>query len=129
MGKERVIGTVGANLKRLCDFEGLSVNGFSAKYGLVQSTVNRIVNGSISPTEVMIAAIVDALNDKGWHLAGWQLMVPDFAPAHPPMLLEASATERLKESLTEMQRQIGAIPVGGDRWIGNGVPKRRVTKK
>jgi transcriptional regulator with XRE-family HTH domain len=81
-----------------------TVNAWAVRNEMVQSTVNRIVNGTMDPTVSMLEAIA-----KKFGLAAWQLLVPDLDPEDPPVLRSASAQEKalfdkLKESMAELER-------------------------
>jgi transcriptional regulator with XRE-family HTH domain len=116
---------VARNLYALLQHERMSVNAWAKKYGLVQTTINRILRETQSPTMRNLETITEALNARGWDLSPWQLMVPGFLPDNPPVLLDASAAEtklygRIKESLREIAQE-----PGGDRWVGPGPRPRR----
>lgn len=71
---------------------------------MVQSTVNRIVNGTMDPTVSMLESLATRFG-----LAAWQLLVPDLDPDDPPVLRASTAEEKalfnkLKETMSELEK-------------------------
>jgi transcriptional regulator with XRE-family HTH domain len=87
-----------------------TINAWSVRNEVVQSTVNRIVNGSMDPTVSTLEGIA-----KKFGLSAWQLLVPDLDPDDPPVLRSANGAERalfdkLKEAMAELERVRDSTP-------------------
>lgn len=81
-------GQVARNLRALIEAEGLKELPWAVKYGLVQTTVNRIAKGadaSISKLEEIAAA----MRSKGRRIEAWQLLAPNLGEG----LFEVQVTE------------------------------------
>jgi transcriptional regulator with XRE-family HTH domain len=104
-GQAEDLSPVAINLRSLiAASRQRTVNAWAVRNVMVQSTVNRIVNGTMDPTVSMLEAIA-----KKFGLAAWQLLVPDLDPEDPPVLRSASAQEkalfsRLKDAMTELEK-------------------------
>lgn len=132
MSKDKeALPAVARNIRALIEREGLSVNAWSQKYKLTQSTINRIVIGKMDPSVGTLNSIAAALADKGQHYEGWHFMVDGFDPGNPPVLLEPSAAERrLYASFKTSVREAAAVYRDEgrpeERWHTPQVmPKRR----
>lgn len=139
MTDEQPRSTAATNLLALIKHEDPrdkpSVNAWAKRYGIVQSTINRILRGQ-DLTTAQLEKIVEALNRTGnWDLKAWQLLVPGFEPNNPPVLLEASAAERrLYASFKTSVREAAAVYQDGGHqgptWHPPElVPKRRAGDK
>lgn len=117
---------VARNLAKLIGDE--SVNAWSKRHGLTQTTINRIKTGKMDPTVSQLERIAAAVNEQGgYHLSAWSLMVEGFDPKHPPVILRAGSPElRLYEIFEAAKRQENAVPAG-DQWLGSPsiTPRRR----
>lgn len=121
-------GPVPRNLDALIKGEGLSELAWSVKYGLVQSTINRIIKGadvSISKLEEIAAA----LRDKGRRIEAWQLMAPRLGEG----LLEVQVTDEGQTRVVPFRapvekdkplRQATHLP-----WTKTNHPQRRASDK
>lgn len=87
------------NLKRLIG--DLSVNEWSKKNGLEQTTIQRLINGA-EPKLSMIEKIAEKVE-----LQPWQLLVPLLQPANPPIVIGAHGPEEV-----ELWRRIEALRTG-----------------
>lgn len=116
---------VARNLAKLIGDE--SVNAWAKRHGLTQTTINRIKTGKMDPTVSQLERIAHAVNDQGGHhLSAWSLLVEDFDPKNPPVILRAGSPElRLYEIFESAKRQEGEP--AGDVWLGSlpAAPKRR----
>lgn len=88
-----------ANVKTLFDYHknraekgDISSQNKLARLGLAQSTISRMLNRKSSPTLQSIQTVAD-----GFRLEVWQLFIPRFDPANPPVDL-----------LTKQQRNLYA---------------------
>lgn len=91
-----------ANLKRLIDAgAGGSVNMWSKKHRLEQTTIQRIINGA-EPKLSMIEKIAEAVG-----LQSWQLLVPMLQPNNPPIVIGAHGPEEV-----ELWKRIEALRIG-----------------
>lgn len=123
MADEQEKPLVARNLKALIG--GESVNSWAKRHNLTQTTINRIMTGKMDPTVSMLDRIAAAVNEKGGRIEGWHLMVQDFSPRNPPILLAPSTAEKLREDIGPNEyREAGSI-TGGDAWLGSSVNHRR----
>lgn len=75
------------NLRRLVAHQsGGSVNAWSARYKLPQSTINKICTGQRSATLTVLEQIESATG-----YAPWQLLHPDFDPVKMPPMMDGRA--------------------------------------
>ncbi len=75
------------NLRLLIDRDGGSVNAWCAKHadsGVLQSRINRLLNGDVSGQLDTVDQVADATG-----YAPWQLLHPDFQPGREPPMLDA----------------------------------------
>jgi transcriptional regulator with XRE-family HTH domain len=104
-GAPEGISPVAINLRVLIEASRQrTVNAWALRNDMVQSTVNRIVNGSMDPTASMLEAIA-----RKFGLAAWQLLVPNLDPEDPPALRTTTPAERvlftkLKEAMEELEQ-------------------------
>ncbi len=76
---------IAANLRTLTDQQfGGSVNAFSQRIGMNQSTLNRYCNGSTDITMEKVAYIAEKTG-----YAPWQLLHPDFDTRKMPPMMDA----------------------------------------
>lgn len=123
--------TVARNLKALIGKE--SVNAWAKRHALVQSTINRIVLGKMDPTVGLLDKIAAAVNERGGHLEGWQLMIEGYDPKNAPILVVAGAAERqlyerisaFKKEVTQSIHSDDGQPQNGEAWLGRGTSLRR----
>lgn len=125
MADEQEKPVVARNLKALIGKE--SINSWAVRHKLTQTTVNRIVNGrdlSVS----LLEKIVGAINQQGARIEPWQLLVQNFDPRNPPILLDTSTAEQLRKAIgpnAVEHRDAGGPTTGGDRWLGSSMNQRR----
>ena len=109
MGIANVVAT---NLERLMERARLkgearlaSQNGLARRAKVGQRTIGRILSREQVPSVDVLDAIA-----RAYDLQGWQLMVEEFDPGNPPLLREASETEReLWRALEEIQQKMRAL--------------------
>lgn len=125
MSEDEDLPLVARNLKALIGEE--SVNAWSNRHGLTQTTINRIRKGKMDPTVSQLEKIAAAVNEQGGHhLSAWSLLVEGFDPKNPPVVLRAGSPElRLYEIFESSKRQEVGAPAG-DQWLGSpSTPRRR----
>lgn len=134
------------NLRRLVRSEKLSVNAWSIRYGLVQSTINRIVTGKLDPSTATLQEISEALARKGVLLEAWQFLAPGFGRGLHFLRVNASGgaeaipvpapvTEPEKREDSTAVRNLparedtGMRPQSPTTWTRTNHPARRASDK
>jgi len=127
MSQDSPLPLVARNLSKLIGDE--SVNAWSKRHGLTQTTINRIKTGKMDPTVSQLEKIAEAVNEKGGHhLSAWSLLVEGFDPKHPPVILRAGSPELRLYEIFEAAKRDDKLPAGGDQWLGNlQTPRRRAS--
>lgn len=100
------------NLKRLMERAGdrgekglATQNGLAKASKVGQRSIGRILSLEQEPGVDVLHSIAQA-----YDLQGWQLLIPNFDPANPPLLKEASDTERdFWKSFEEAQEKMRAL--------------------
>jgi transcriptional regulator with XRE-family HTH domain len=87
MAKKTIEEVVAENLTRLRAFTGVSQERLAGN-DMSQSTVGRILTGSVSAGIDTIEVLAARFG-----LKPWQLLVPGLDPTNPPKLADLSATE------------------------------------
>lgn len=128
MAENDPLPLVARNLKALIGDE--SVNAWSKRHGLTQTTINRIATGKMDPTVGQLERIAAAVNEQGGHhLSAWSLMVEGFDPKNPPVVLRAGSPELRLYEIFEAAKRQGPDVTAGDQWLGSlpttTTPKRR----
>lgn len=126
MAENDQLPLVARNLKALIGDE--SVNAWSKRHGLTQTTINRIATGKMDPTVGQLERIATAVNERGGHhLSAWSLMVEGFDPKNPPVILRAGAPELELYAIFEATKRRQEAASGGDQWLGSpsSTPRRR----
>jgi len=81
---------VRVNLDALVEQSGLSVNAWTAKHGLVQTTVARIINGKLDPTTAQLEKIAERIG-----LQAWQLLAPNFGGGLHQLVVSSTGQTQL----------------------------------
>ncbi len=127
MAEEDTLPLVARNLSVLIGEE--SVNSWSKRHGLTQTTINRIKTGKMDPTVGQLEKIAAAVNEQGGHhLSAWSLMVEGFDPKNPPVVLRAGSPELRLYEIFEATKRQETSTTSGDRWMGSpSTPRRRAS--
>lgn len=99
---------VAANVARLlaASYGPRTQKDLRARAGIAQSTVSRILRGNQGAGIDVVEQIAHA-----YGLEAWQLMVPGFDPANPPILRSMSEQEtQLYERLRALSAEFARLP-------------------
>lgn len=121
--QEKPLPLVSQNLKALIGDE--SINSWATRHKLTQTTINRIVSQGRDLSVSLLELIVDAINAQGGNVQAWQLMVQNFDPRNPPILLSSTTAEKLRGDLGPRENRDASPPTGGDAWLGSTTNLRR----
>lgn len=94
--------TVAANLKKLRESHGLTVNAFAKHCGMKQSVYDRLEKAEVTQHLESLHKIADKCS-----INVWQLLVPGFDPSNPPLIKQPSSVElefyqRIKDAAREL---------------------------
>ena len=78
-----------------------SVNDMARKNGLEQTTLDRIIKKTMSPTVDKIVVIAGKFD-----LQAWQLLLPGLDPKNPPIFVMTDSERSLYEKLKEAAKQV-----------------------
>lgn len=113
MGKQSLSAIIHANVAKLRRLAGggkkLGQRAFAELVGIGEGTIWRIdqmQGGTNVETLEAIAAKFD--------IQAWQLLIPDFDPKNPPMLVPVTPSERLLWEAVEAARRATKDPVGAE---------------
>lgn len=123
--QDKPLPLVSRNLKALIGDE--SINSWAKRHKLTQTTINRIVNAGRDLSVSQLELIVNAINGQGGSVQAWQLMVQNFDPRNPPILLSPGTAEKLRGDIgrNAVEHRDAGSSTGGDQWLGNSTSHRR----
>jgi plasmid maintenance system antidote protein VapI len=91
-----------ANVRRVIEHEGLSVNGAATRWRVPVKTLEAIIKRQRTPTLETADALARAAG-----FALWQMIAANFDPANPPVLRAMSQAEaELYERMRELARSL-----------------------